>query len=232
MMPPLFLSRARLRRDAPIAALAPILLPADPDHRLATAHRLLWTLFSDGPDRNRDFLWREEQSGKSVRAGHFYVLSTRAPADPHRLFDLETKPFDPALAPGDRLSFILRANAVVTRKDADGHPRRHDVVMDRLSKVSSGSRGAERQIAIDESGRKWLEGQAGRNGFRLEENVGIDGYRAVEIERSGHRPVRFSLLDFSGVLTIVEPPSFEAALARGFGKAKSFGCGLMLIRRA
>ncbi len=161
-MPPLFLSRARLRRDAPIAALAPILLPADPDHRLATAHRLLWTLFSDGPDRNRDFLWREEQSGKSVRAGHFYVLSTRAPADPHRLFDLETKPFDPALAPGDRLSFILRANAVVTRKDADGHPRRHDVVMDRLSKVSSGSRGAERQIAIDESGRKWLEGQAGQ----------------------------------------------------------------------
>jgi CRISPR system Cascade subunit CasE len=34
------------------------------------------------------------------------------------------------------------------------------------------------------------------------------------------------------VLEVVSPDVFLEALARGFGKAKAFGCGLMLIRRA
>jgi CRISPR system Cascade subunit CasE len=229
---PLFLSRARLRRDAPIAALAPILLPSDHDHRLAGAHRLLWTLFSDRPDRRRDFLWRQEGSGKSTRGGFFYILSMRAPTDPHNLFDLETKPFAPVLAEGDRLGFTLRANAVVTRKDAVGRPRRHDVVMDHLHKLDSSARAAERRSAVDEAGRAWLDGQAQRHGFHVEKGLSVDGYHTAEIERLGHRPVSFSTLDFSGILTIVQPHLFGASIGQGFGKAKGFGCGLMLIRRA
>jgi CRISPR system Cascade subunit CasE len=188
-------------------------------------------LFSDGPDRRRDFLWRQEGSGKSAREGFFYILSVRAPTDPHRLFDLETKPFAPVLAEGDRLGFILRANAVVTRKDVTGRPQRHDVVMDRLHKLDPGARAAERRSAIDEAGRAWLDGQAQRHGFHAEKGLSVDGYHTAEIERSGHRPVSFSTLDFSGIITIVQPHLFVSAIAQGFGKAKSFGCGLMLIRR-
>jgi CRISPR system Cascade subunit CasE len=33
------------------------------------------------------------------------------------------------------------------------------------------------------------------------------------------------------VLEVTEPQAFVAAVLRGFGKAKAFGCGLMLIRR-
>jgi CRISPR system Cascade subunit CasE len=231
MTAPLFFSRARLRNDGPIAALAPILLPPDHDQRLAVAHRLLWTLFSDGPDRRRDFLWREEGSGKSVREGFFYILSMRAPSDSHGLFDLETKPFAPVLAEGDRLGFILRANAVVTRKDVEGRSQRHDVVMDRLHKLQSGTRAAERRSAIDEAGRAWLDDQAQRHGFLVQKGLSVDGYHTAEVERPGHRPVSFSTLDFSGALTIVQPHLFVAAIGQGFGKAKSFGCGLMLIRR-
>jgi CRISPR system Cascade subunit CasE len=188
-------------------------------------------LFSDSADRRRDFLWRQEGSGKSAREGFFYILSVRAPTDPHGLFELETKPFAPVLAEGDRLGFMLRANAVVTRKEVAGRQRRHDVVMDRLHKLDSSARAAERRSAIDEAGRAWLDGQALRHGFHVDEGLSVDGYHMAEIERPGHQPVVFSTLDFSGIITIVHPHLFVPAIGQGFGKAKSFGCGLMLIRR-
>ena len=42
----------------------------------------------------------------------------------------------------------------------------------------------------------------------------------------------FSTLDFDGILTVNDPAAFLLALSRGFGAAKAYGCGLMLIRRA
>jgi CRISPR system Cascade subunit CasE len=121
----LFLSRARLRRDVPAVALARILVPEDATARVDASHRLIWALFSDSPDRERDFLWREEEPGR------FMLLSARPPTDAHELFDLESKPFEPALSSGDRLGFTLRANPVVARSAGPGlRGKRHDVVMD------------------------------------------------------------------------------------------------------
>ena len=56
-MSELFLSRARLRRDAPIASLASLLVPSDPNERTGASHKLAWSLFNTGPDQQRDFLW-------------------------------------------------------------------------------------------------------------------------------------------------------------------------------
>lgn len=237
-----WLSRVRLRRDAPAAALAPILLPTDPDAQAGATHRLLWTLFADHPERRRDFLWREESRGGLLRPGRasFLVLSARAPADRHDLFELETKPFEPALEPGDRLGFSLRANPIVTRADPrTGRPRRHDVVMDRLHALPKGARADGRLAATLAAGRAWLADQGARNGFRLPLNAAgepvlrVDGYDQVQVTRGrGQKAIMFSVLDLEGMLEVVAPDSFLEALARGFGKAKAFGCGLMLIRRA
>jgi CRISPR system Cascade subunit CasE len=234
-----WLSRARLKHDASAAALAPILLPADPDARAGATHRLLWTLFADAPDRRRDFLWREEPRG-GVRPGRasFLVLSARPPLDRHGLFEVESKPFEPDLAPGDRLAFALRANPVVTRPDLDtGRHRRHDVVMDRLHALPKGARAEPRFAATLEAGEAWLSAQGERAGFRLSRSTGatrlrVDGYEQVRIPRGrGQRAITFSVLDLEGALKVQTPDLFLAALTRGFGKAKAFGCGLMLIRR-
>jgi CRISPR system Cascade subunit CasE len=236
-----WLSRVRLRRDASAAALIPILLPTDPDARAGATHRLLWTLFADHPERRRDFLWREE-SRAGLRPGRasFLVLSARAPADRHDLFELESKPFEPTLAPGHRLGFSLRANPVVTRADPrTGRPRRHDVVMDRLHPLPNEARADARLAATLDAGRTWLADQGARNGFRLPLNAAcepvlrVDGYDQVRLARGrGQKVIMFSVLDLEGMLEVVAPDSFIEALARGFGKAKAFGCGLMLIRRA
>lgn len=231
----MYLSRVWLRRDAPAAALAPILLPPDDGERAGTVHRLLWTLFADAPDRRRDFLWREA-GGTDLVPGHseFLVLSAREPRDAHGLFRLETKEFAPVLSPGDRLAFSLRANAVVTRPDPGrgGKPSRHDVVMDRLRAVPEDKRAEQRFGLLQEAGRDWLARQGERAGFAVLEGSRVDGYEPVRVPRRGKQPIRFSVLDLDGTLEVRDPAAFVTTLAAGFGKAKAFGCGLMLIRRA
>jgi CRISPR system Cascade subunit CasE len=113
----LYLSRLSLRRDASLAALAPLLVPSEGDAQFGAAHSLVWAAFADDPERRRDFLWRQDEKRR------WLVLSSRQPDDPHRLFDIETKPFAPVLEKSHKLIFALRANCVVTRKDKEGRPR-------------------------------------------------------------------------------------------------------------
>lgn len=249
----LYLSRARLRRDAPAAALRELLVPRNASARTVAGHHLVWTLFADAADRARDFLWREAEPGL------FYLLSRRAPVDRHGLFEVdEPKPFEPCLAPGDRLAFALRANATVSRgggKDKRGKPC--DVVMDALYKVPPDERGRARPLAVEAAGRAWLVRQGEQAGFAVapsgrelppasgallrpdenaecgadEPSVRVMGYRTLRVDRAG-APARLGVLDFEGVLEVRDPVRLVEAIARGFGRGKAFGCGLMLVRRA
>ena len=229
----LYLSRVRLRRDASVAALAPLLL-GDGGSGTRTqqpGHHLVWSLFADGPGRRRDFLWREMR-----QRGTYMILSARLPVDKHSLFEIdEPKPFSPALAAGDRLRFSLRANAVVRRRDPSrSRSARHDVVMDALRALPVGQRAEKRSDAVRERGLAWLQGQADKAGFSVQPaDVAIDGYRQHRIRRNGTASaMSFSSLDFDGILEVSDPDTFLVGVERGFGAAKAYGCGLMLIRRA
>jgi CRISPR system Cascade subunit CasE len=222
----LYLSRLVLRRDVTLSALAPVLAPDDDNGRADRGHRLLWAVFSDGPDRERDFLWREEDLGR------FLVLSARAPLDLHHLFEIETKPFEPELAKGDKLHFVLRANAVVSRKTDGSRGGRDDIVMHRLHTVPKGLERAQRRDEIArEAGRDWLKNQGAKAGFAVE-TCDAAGYRTLAVPREGKKPIQLGVLDLEGRIEIEDFSAFLPALTRGFGKAKGFGCGLMLIARA
>lgn len=220
-----YLIRARLKRAAPIATLAPLLLPAEISPRAAAGHRLVWSLFADDAAKKRDFLWREDDSGR------FLVLAPEPPR-PSEIFDLECKPFAPALAPGERLRFMLRANATVARNTAGKRGVRTDVVMAAIHHLPKGERAAPRREAIETAGRDWLRRQAATHGFTLSEDIAVDGYNLLKLPRPGGKLIELSTLDFTGILEVANPETFLAALCRGFGRARAFGCGLMLIRRA
>ncbi|MFC7557473.1 type I-E CRISPR-associated protein Cas6/Cse3/CasE [Pseudoroseomonas wenyumeiae] len=174
----LILSRIRLKRDASVAALAPLLLPEAGGARMVAGHGLLWSLFADGPDRRRDFLWREDAPGQ------FMTLSARAPSNPHQLFQIESKDFAPALSPGDRLGFTLRANPVISRSAGPGQRgRRHDVVMDALHSVPRGERAEARPAAVSAAGRAWFDRQGVASGFAAEGEVNVDGYDRISLPR-------------------------------------------------
>ena len=226
----LYFSRVRLRSDASVRTLRPLLLGEDNRSRHA-GHRLVWSLFAGRSDGARDFLWREME-----RRGAFLILSERTPVDRCGLFHIDApKPFAPALAAGDRLCFSLRANPVIRRYDAKrDRSVKHDVVMDALRERPRSARAEHRFEAMRERGFAWLEGQGARAGFSVAPaGVRIDGYRQHRIPRKGAaKAMTFSTLDFDGVLEVRAPAAFLAGMARGFGAAKAYGCGLMLIRRA
>lgn len=230
MTEPLYFTRAKLRREVPAAALRELLLPDDHGRRAGAGHRLVWTLFADSPDRRRDFLWRETD------AGTFLLLSQRPPADAHGLFDIDPpKSFAPALSSGDRLAYSLRANATTAK--SRGHGQRGkpvDVVMNAIHAIAPGERAAHRTEAVAREGRHWLERQGEAHGFSLlagEDGVRVSDYRTLRVDHAGPT-ARVGVLDLDGTLEVREPALFVRALAQGFGRAKAFGCGLMLVRRA
>jgi len=231
-MTPRFLSQARLDRTAPVAALTGVLDPFDEERAIDVHHRLVWTLFADREDRERDFLWR-------VDDGQFLILSERQPEDRHGLFELRTKLFEPVLSTGDTLTFRLRVNAVVTRTSVEKgrrQQRRHDIVMDRLLRElgpnpTEDGRAKSRDVVAAKAAEDWLRTQGQRSGFELLRLDGSD-YRTVRLPRRGKADASFGLLDLDGRLRVTEPSTLLKAIGRGFGKGKAFGCGLMLVRRA
>lgn len=83
---------------------------------------------------------------------------------------------------------------------------------------------------LRESCGAWLRSRANRLGFEVdEESLAVDGYQRHS-EKNGQ--LRFSPVDFSGELTVVDPTAFNSALSEGVGHAKAFGCGLLSVRLA
>jgi CRISPR system Cascade subunit CasE len=215
---------------------------ADVRKRLASmygVHQLLWELFSDGPDRRRDFLFREEPRDRLDPAESVfraYTLSSRPPLAGSTLFRVQTKTIEPALVPGDRLRFSVRVNPVVSRSSGDrSKPNaRHDVVYDELRRrKASGADGVDPAEVVQGATLAWLQRQGGRHGFTFDDkHVAVDGYRQHRFRKRGGHEVRLSTVDLEGVLTVTEPRDFLARWERGLGPAKGFGCGLMMIRRA
>ena len=111
---------------------------------------------------------------------------------------------------------------------------KHDVVMDALRTRPQGERACYRYPAIEEQGLAWLERQGAKARFLVQSGeVNVDAYERHRVFRKGSpRPMTFSTLDFAGLLRVTDSVSFLAAITRGFGASKAYGCGLMLIRRA
>lgn len=219
----LYLSRLTVARDPAISALDALLAPADDGARMDAHHRLLWSAFACDPDAPRDFLWRAEGRGR------FLVLSRRAPQASPLFEPPEVKPFAPDLAAGDTLTFALRANATRARRGVG----RVDIVMDLLKPVSKGERAAQRMALAQQAAQDWMAGQGARAGFTLDA-LAVDDYSTVALpSHHGKRrgQPQFGILEMTGRLTVTDPAAFMDKLAAGFGRAKAFGCGLMLIRR-
>lgn len=197
-------------------------------------HRVLWSLFADSDDRKRDFLYRcEEKRGGVV----FFVVSEREPHDMRGLWQIESKIYQPQLNAGQRLGFVLRANPIRSKKDAERRQYRHDVIMEAKTRLKQagqleGYRPPENEI-VQEEGYHWLATRALQHGFAVNEGeVRVDGYRQHRFVKSkGSHQVRFSTVEITGVLTVADPELFRKALNKGVGPAKGFGCGLMLVRR-
>ena len=200
------------------------------------AHQWLWRFLPAPPGSARRFLFRRRDADGPPR---FYVVSERAPESPSAHWQVSTKRYAPDLAAGDRLVFELRANPVVTTRDGVGKAARHDVVMHekaRLLKEHGLSRWAdwttpdrpEQGELVHRCGSAWLNRRFERIGATLDlATLRVEGY---EQHRGKSGELRFSTMDFSGQLQVLDPEAVLRALFTGVGHAKAFGCGLLLVR--
>lgn len=205
------------------------------------AHQWLWQLFPE--QSTRPFLFRLDAHGQ------FFMLSTTPPVEQHALFKVDTKSFNPQLAPGMILDFQLRANPVVTR-----NKKRSDVMMD--AKYHAKVQGIPQQqwwALQQQAAARWLETQGERHGFCLmapePDALALWAGEALSeppaetacvktcqqhsfIRRNQDAPITFSSVDFAGTLRVTDVSLFEQALAGGLGKSKALGCGLLMVKRA
>jgi CRISPR system Cascade subunit CasE len=234
-----FFTRLTLQRDtAAIAPLIETLAPADPGSAMAVAHRLMWTVMPQEVQRHhprgeRPFLWRAAEQNK------YYMLGPQPTAE-SPFFKIETKPYQPAFSPGDRLAFDLRVNATANRKTgvgADGRAERQrvDVAIDRMhaeERVETvAGRGERRESAAQAAAAEWLRARGERDGYRLEA-MRLVSYRPEALPRRTGNPMKIGVFNLHGLLVVEDPAAFLQRILAGFGRAKAFGCGLMLLRRA
>ena len=196
-------------------------------------HAMVWRIFSDGSRKKRDFIYRMEVRERSPL---IYAVSGSEPVDLDGVWEIDQKEYSPALRAGQRLGFSLRANPVRTKRDEEGQQKRHDVVMDAKTLLNESGCPPDARppeaVLVQREGYNWLESRAGRLGFSVEPDlVRADGYQQHRFRKwNGAGRVSFSTIDFTGVLTVTDPDRFEEALFQGVGSAKSFGCGLLLVR--
>ncbi|OBP13646.1 type I-E CRISPR-associated protein Cas6/Cse3/CasE [Rheinheimera sp. SA_1] len=204
------------------------------------SHQLLWQLFTEQADRN--FLFREDQASGLVGSQgmpEYLVLSTTAPAQLSELFQVQTKKFEPRLVVGERLAFRLRANPTVSYKGGSSDSsrgQRHDVMMHaRKTAQASGIVDKQQlQQQMNQAAIDWLtcEKRSAKLGVRFEvQPTIIASSQHKTRKKSQSQLISYSAVDYEGVLTVNEPELFLTQVALGLGRAKAFGCGLMLIRR-
>lgn len=197
--------------------------------RFDQGHKLVWTLFARDRHTKRDFLWRE------IETGSFMVLSNEEPKDETKLWRIATKSFEPELAAGDRLSFSLRANPAIAVRTPGQRGKRADAVMH--AKRPARERAAKGLQNLDAAGEQsaalaWLYAREQRIGAVFDrERCSATGYGVVRAGKGPTGDISFATVDYEGVLEVRDPAAFFRALSAGIGKAKAYGCGLMLIRR-
>jgi len=197
-------------------------------------HQWIWRLFGKDASNTRPFLYRQE-----VHAGlpAFYAVSSVVPDDSDGIWRVDWKAYLPKVLEGEKYVFSLRVNPVRAKRDAEGRLHRHDTVMNEKNRLKEA--GVDREEwpreadLVQEQGVAWLSTRAERCGFSLADGqVRADGYRQHRFYRpKGKQHVRLSTLDFTGLLTVTNREWFGKSLIEGIGPAKSFGCGLLLIKR-
>lgn len=223
-------------------------------HQLAQSsyveHQWLWKFFPSSAEQTRDFIFRHHEVEQVPR---FYVVSKRPPVAFSDAWQVQSRVYDPQLQEGQRLSFQLQANPVITRKNDAGKSQRHDVVIQAKKQLladhglSKEAKWADWKDAsskpllyelVQERCAEWLDRVSKRNGFQialtdkdeLQRKLHVGAYEQSKAGKRDHN-IRFSTVDFSGELLVTNPDLFRLSLFNGIGHAKAFGCGLLLVRR-
>jgi CRISPR system Cascade subunit CasE len=187
-------------------------------------HRLIWRLFPDRQEANRDYLFAclNRREGRDIP---LLLLSKEKP-EWIQTSEIELVGESKSLAglsfkEGQALSFRLTANPAKVLTEDTEEKRKIRVPFIK----------AEQQIT-------WLKRKL--DGIANIENVVSQNEPPLYFNRNGGAG-KIVPVTFEGILKVIDPDKFKEQIYEkydhgkyiaGIGPAKAFGCGLMLIKRA
>jgi CRISPR system Cascade subunit CasE len=167
-------------------------------------HQLTWTVFAGRDSRARDFLFRVDRGEDAFR---LLLLS-------------QSEPVLPDWCPADRFQ------SKVIPETFYGH------ACYRFNLRANPTKCILRRripIATDAELIAWTERKSLAGGFMVDPD-------SLQIVRGGREYFRkkgaaghHAVVDFQGVLTVIDSEAFRRTVATGIGSAKSFGYGMLVI---
>ena len=166
-------------------------------------------------------------------ADRIHMAAQMAAPDVHAALGLErfaARSFPTDWAAGRRLGFELRVRPVLRTKDG----RERDVFLSEAEKRGVPETDLSREAVYLE----WLQRELARGDAAKVDRAQLDGFRLTSSLRKGsaavgRRPAqRVTGPDalFFGELTVRDPAGFAALIARGVGRHRAFGFGMLLLR--
>ena len=197
-------------------------------------HKTIWELVSRNVNQKRDFLYRVEYDAyQNIK--HIYLLALHQIASRNNLKIAVSPRYQPQIETGESLFFKLRANPIIKRKE-NGKAKEYGLIMDAKHQFKKNGQSYLDQFSMDELisdvGMKWLGRKGEQHGFsvkRFEVDIGNDNEYSVS--PPGKQAFTLRTLDFEGKLKIIDPGWFKKTLFKGIGSAKSFGCGMLMVKR-
>lgn len=143
---------------------------------------------------------------------------------------LEGKPMPAAWKTGTRLGFEVLTRPTVRR--ARGH-RNPGGEVDAFQREAERYAPGEMPRGREEVYKDWLSEQLQRHGGAELEDASlslVSFQRARVIRRRGSRPIEGPDALMSGALTVTDGDKFARLLARGIGRHRAYGYGMLLLR--
>ncbi len=152
--------------------------------------------------------------------------------------ELADKPMPAAFSVGQRLGFSVRVCPIVRRSKPGVHQDTEDAEVDAFlaecRRVGDGV-----PVSREAVYQQWFRDELARRGGASVESVAMTRFerqrlvrrRAPDAKgaRSAHVTERPDA-QLEGTLTVTDPAAFQSTLARGLGRHRSFGFGMVLLR--
>ncbi|HEX2958030.1 MAG TPA: type I-E CRISPR-associated protein Cas6/Cse3/CasE, partial [Chitinispirillaceae bacterium] len=173
-----------------------------------------------------NFLYRSDENSEWPQ---FFTLSTQKPEDKSGFWEIRTMDFHPQILLGQKLSFSLIANPVISRSTGEFRNtdlskirpktntknekvKRDDIIWLAKQKLKLEGKNYQDEVflgkLIQDEGQKWLIAKSINKGFEVE-SVIVDSYRQIQFFKSGiTNPVKISTLRFNGILQVTDPNEF------------------------
>jgi len=200
-------------------------------------HRFVWRIFNENDTQKPDaaqFLYRIDYF---LDTPVIYVLSRYKPESQIKRWQVQTKVWQPGIVDGAMFQFSLRANPTIGISG-----KRHDVFM-HVKKHYSGEDQFELRELMFSAGKGFLQNKAKTIGIEFlgetldfsnkQKLTGVKHANGENIVHSGktENAITISTVDYQGVFRVVDQTLLLQNVLKGIGRAKRFGCGLMLLNR-